>query len=201
MPPQQLSPLRTLSLFPSCSLPSNCSNHLPFCCLSSLKPSTHASHLCLCLPLHLPYFPWCRYIFRNAQKVGLQELGPRLTLKLRSIQKGTFDSKYGEYIWVHKVRHACLKERGSRREREKCACGETDNRERVLLMLVSLSFILEKKNGHKQKKIPLMINIYLYHHYHHTTLINSIVLIYLLVFTVTTCIIVCTHTVSRHHEL
>ena len=48
------------------------------------------------LPLH-------RYIFRDAQKVGIQELGPRLTLKLRSLQKGTFDSKYGEYVWVHKV--------------------------------------------------------------------------------------------------
>ena len=44
-----------------------------------------------------------RYIFRGAEKVGLQELGPRLTLKLRSLQKGTFDSKHGEYIWVHKV--------------------------------------------------------------------------------------------------
>lgn len=43
-----------------------------------------------------------RYIFRNAQKVGLQELGPRLTLKLRSLQRGTFDSKH-EYIWIHKV--------------------------------------------------------------------------------------------------
>ena len=43
-----------------------------------------------------------RYIFRDAQKVGIQELGPRLTLKLRSLQKGTFDSKYGEYVWVHK---------------------------------------------------------------------------------------------------
>ena len=45
-----------------------------------------------------------RYIFRNAKKVGLQELGPRFTLKLRSLQKGTFDSKFGEYEWVHKVR-------------------------------------------------------------------------------------------------
>ncbi|CAI8035477.1 Ribosome production factor 1 [Geodia barretti] len=43
-----------------------------------------------------------RYIFRGAEKVGLQELGPRLTLKLRSLQEGTFDSKHGEYIWVHK---------------------------------------------------------------------------------------------------
>jgi len=43
-----------------------------------------------------------RYIFKNKEKVGLQELGPRFTLKLRSLQKGTFDSKFGEYEWVHK---------------------------------------------------------------------------------------------------
>lgn len=43
-----------------------------------------------------------RYQFKNSKKIGLQELGPRFTLKLRSLQKGTFDSKYGEYEWVHK---------------------------------------------------------------------------------------------------
>ncbi|XP_033636438.1 ribosome production factor 1-like [Asterias rubens] len=48
------------------------------------------------------FFRHHRYIFRNAKKVGLQELGPRFTLKLRSLQKGTFDSKFGEYEWVHK---------------------------------------------------------------------------------------------------
>lgn len=32
----------------------------------------------------------------------MQELGPRFTLKLLSLQKGTFDSKYGEFEWVHK---------------------------------------------------------------------------------------------------
>ena len=51
----------------------------------------------------LPHACVRRYIFRGAEKVGLQELGPRLTLKLRSLQEGTFDSKHGEYIWVHKV--------------------------------------------------------------------------------------------------
>lgn len=45
-----------------------------------------------------------RYVFRNNKRVGLKDLGPRFTLKLRSLQKGTFDSKYGEYEWVHKVR-------------------------------------------------------------------------------------------------
>ncbi|XP_031553915.1 ribosome production factor 1-like [Actinia tenebrosa] len=48
------------------------------------------------------FFRRHRYIFRNSKKVGLQELGPRFTLKLRSLQKGTFDSKFGEYEWIHK---------------------------------------------------------------------------------------------------
>ncbi|XP_041358382.1 ribosome production factor 1-like isoform X2 [Gigantopelta aegis] len=48
------------------------------------------------------FFRHHRYIFRNAKKVGIQELGPRFTLKLRSLQKGTFDSKFGEYEWIHK---------------------------------------------------------------------------------------------------
>jgi hypothetical protein len=33
----------------------------------------------------------------------MQECGPRFTLKLVSLQHGTFDSKGGEYEWVHKV--------------------------------------------------------------------------------------------------
>lgn len=33
----------------------------------------------------------------------MQELGPRFTLKLQSLQKGTFDSKCGEYYWIYKV--------------------------------------------------------------------------------------------------
>lgn len=45
--------------------------------------------------------------------MGIQELGPRFTLKLRSLQKGTFDSKFGEYEWIHKVclNYACLEKR------------------------------------------------------------------------------------------
>uniref|UniRef100_A0A2K6T1Z6 Ribosome production factor 1 n=1 Tax=Saimiri boliviensis boliviensis TaxID=39432 RepID=A0A2K6T1Z6_SAIBB len=46
------------------------------------------------------FFRFHRYIFRSKKK----ELGPHFTLKLRSLQKGTFDSKYGEYEWVHKPR-------------------------------------------------------------------------------------------------
>lgn len=33
----------------------------------------------------------------------MQECGPRFTLKLISLQHGTFDTKGGEYEWVHKV--------------------------------------------------------------------------------------------------
>ncbi|XP_005106741.1 ribosome production factor 1 [Aplysia californica] len=48
------------------------------------------------------FFRQHRYQFRNAERVNLQELGPRFILKLRSLQKGTFDSKFGMYEWVHK---------------------------------------------------------------------------------------------------
>jgi len=48
-------------------------------------------------------FPFTRYIFKNQKKAGLQELGPRFTHKLHSLQRGSFDSKFGEYEWVHKV--------------------------------------------------------------------------------------------------
>ncbi|XP_010210307.1 PREDICTED: ribosome production factor 1 [Tinamus guttatus] len=50
------------------------------------------------------FFRFHRYIFKSEKKVGIQELGPRFTLKLRSLQKGTFDSKFGEYEWIHKRR-------------------------------------------------------------------------------------------------
>jgi len=48
------------------------------------------------------FFRHHRYIFKSKKKAGLQELGPRFTLKLRSLQKGTFNSKFGEFEWVHK---------------------------------------------------------------------------------------------------
>lgn len=42
-----------------------------------------------------------RYCFdEDGNKARLKELGPRFTLKLRSLQKGTFDSKYGQYEWI-----------------------------------------------------------------------------------------------------
>ncbi len=54
------------------------------------------------------FFRHHRYIFRNAEKVGIQELGPRFTLKLRSLQKGVFNSKFGEYEWVQKVKKIAI---------------------------------------------------------------------------------------------
>ena len=36
-------------------------------------------------------------------RARLQELGPRFTLRLQSMQKGTFDSKGGEFEWVHRA--------------------------------------------------------------------------------------------------
>ncbi|KAK9851157.1 hypothetical protein WJX84_000399, partial [Apatococcus fuscideae] len=61
------------------------------------------------------FFRHHRYIFEEKEKKQpgkkeketkvesrLQELGPRFTLKLMSLQHGTFDSKSGEFEWVHK---------------------------------------------------------------------------------------------------
>ncbi|CAG2119456.1 unnamed protein product [Medioppia subpectinata] len=48
------------------------------------------------------FFRHHRYEFKNNTKVAIQEIGPRFTLKLRSLQKGTFDSKFGEYEWALK---------------------------------------------------------------------------------------------------
>jgi len=50
------------------------------------------------------FFRHHRYQFKEKSKLkcGVHELGPRFTLKLRSLQKGTFDSKFGEYEFYHK---------------------------------------------------------------------------------------------------
>lgn len=47
------------------------------------------------------FFRHHRYQFdlKNG-KARLRELGPRFTLRLRSLQHGTFDSKYGTYEWL-----------------------------------------------------------------------------------------------------
>jgi ribosome production factor 1 len=39
---------------------------------------------------------------KDRVKARLQELGPRFTLKLRWLQEGSFDTKFGEYEWIHK---------------------------------------------------------------------------------------------------
>ncbi|XP_069678321.1 probable ribosome production factor 1 [Periplaneta americana] len=46
------------------------------------------------------FFRHHRYEFTPNGKARLRELGPRFTLKLRSLQHGTFDSKTGEYEWI-----------------------------------------------------------------------------------------------------
>jgi len=43
-----------------------------------------------------------RYEFKSESKAALQEIGPRFTLRLRSLQKNTFDTKFGEYEWILK---------------------------------------------------------------------------------------------------
>eukprot|EP00030_Apusomonadida_sp_AF-17_P008563 a856_367.p1 GENE.a856_367~~a856_367.p1 ORF type:complete len:320 (-),score=141.43 a856_367:226-1146(-) len=47
------------------------------------------------------FFRHHRYIFEDGKRVRMQELGPRVTLKLRWLQHGTFDTKHGEYEWVY----------------------------------------------------------------------------------------------------
>ncbi len=48
------------------------------------------------------FFRHHRYIFESREKVRLQELGPRFTLKLLALQHGTFDTKYGEFEFILK---------------------------------------------------------------------------------------------------
>eukprot|EP00088_Acartia_fossae_P035574 TRINITY_DN3667_c0_g1_i1.p1 TRINITY_DN3667_c0_g1~~TRINITY_DN3667_c0_g1_i1.p1 ORF type:complete len:330 (+),score=55.34 TRINITY_DN3667_c0_g1_i1:42-1031(+) len=46
------------------------------------------------------FFRHHKYNIKTTEKVRLHELGPRFTLKLRSLQQGTFDSKQGDYEWI-----------------------------------------------------------------------------------------------------
>ncbi|VDN51647.1 unnamed protein product, partial [Dracunculus medinensis] len=49
------------------------------------------------------FFRHHRYEFKKeGEKASLHELGPRFTLRLKWLQKGTFDTRYGEYEWVLK---------------------------------------------------------------------------------------------------
>lgn len=45
------------------------------------------------------FFRHHRYKFIKGQ-TALRELGPKFTLKLQHLQRGTFDSKYGEFEWT-----------------------------------------------------------------------------------------------------
>jgi len=49
------------------------------------------------------FFRRHRYIFKDGKKANLQEIGPEFSLKLQWLQKGTFDTKLGDYEWHHKV--------------------------------------------------------------------------------------------------
>ncbi|CAI4232525.1 unnamed protein product [Auanema sp. JU1783] len=49
------------------------------------------------------FFRHHRYEFKKeGQKAALLELGPRFTLRLKWLQKGTFDTRWGEFEWVLK---------------------------------------------------------------------------------------------------
>jgi len=48
------------------------------------------------------FFRHHRYIFPTRESARLQEIGPRFTLKLKWLQHGTFDTRFGEYEWKHK---------------------------------------------------------------------------------------------------
>lgn len=57
------------------------------------------------------FFRYHRYdINEQDGEVDLQECGPQFTLKLMSLQTGTFDPQYGEYEWILK-RHEMQKSR------------------------------------------------------------------------------------------
>eukprot|EP00386_Alphamonas_edax_P008467 GDKI01027747.1.p1 GENE.GDKI01027747.1~~GDKI01027747.1.p1 ORF type:complete len:382 (+),score=113.05 GDKI01027747.1:127-1146(+) len=47
------------------------------------------------------FFRHYRYVFaKEGEKCRLQEIGPRFTLKLKSLQQGTFDTSTGEYEYL-----------------------------------------------------------------------------------------------------
>ena len=49
------------------------------------------------------FFRRHRYVFsEDGKRATLQELGPRFTLKMKWLLAGNFDTKFGEYEWIHK---------------------------------------------------------------------------------------------------
>jgi len=50
------------------------------------------------------FFRHHRYIFdEEGAKANLQEIGPRFTIKLMSLQHGTFDTSSGEYEYIYRA--------------------------------------------------------------------------------------------------
>ncbi|KAJ3439398.1 ribosome production factor [Anaeramoeba flamelloides] len=48
------------------------------------------------------FFRHYRYKFESKEKTSLSEIGPQFTLKLRTVQLGTWDTNHGEYIWYYR---------------------------------------------------------------------------------------------------
>ena len=65
-----------------------------------VRDAATARSSCQPRPAWLPVTPCTR--IRIVQGAKLQELGPRFTLKPRWLQAGTFNTKEGEYEWMHK---------------------------------------------------------------------------------------------------
>ncbi|VDO49044.1 unnamed protein product [Schistosoma margrebowiei] len=71
---------------------------------SRLPPQPHSRTIVFHNQRDYIFFRHYRYIHRkhNTEHIAMNEVGPKFTLKLRSIQLGTFDSQYGNYEWVRK---------------------------------------------------------------------------------------------------
>ncbi|KAJ3432811.1 ribosome production factor 1 [Anaeramoeba flamelloides] len=48
------------------------------------------------------FFRHYRYKFESKEKTSLSEIGPQFTMKLRTVQLGTWDTNHGEYIWYYR---------------------------------------------------------------------------------------------------
>eukprot|EP00301_Raphidiophrys_heterophryoidea_P001723 c1081_g1_i1.p1 GENE.c1081_g1_i1~~c1081_g1_i1.p1 ORF type:complete len:313 (-),score=44.77 c1081_g1_i1:110-1003(-) len=74
--------------------------------LASLFPQNPDFHGRRVVTLHnqrdFIFFRHHRYMIEGTKRAELQEIGPRFTMKLISIQKGAMDTQFGEYEWEHK---------------------------------------------------------------------------------------------------
>jgi ribosome production factor 1 len=75
--------------------------------LNSIFPHTAEVHGRQVVTFHnqrdFIFFRNHRFIFdEDFTKVNLQEIGPRFSMRLLSIQKGTFDNEFGEFEWFYK---------------------------------------------------------------------------------------------------